>query len=144
MVIVEVADDMVGAVAPAQQAATVSSWLGIEAELGLAGTQDTMAVIGELLTRAGATPANSPNKVAKAYGAVIPGQEQQHGRAGRVTAGEVVRRYLSDQDDALTSGDLTLRRGQGAGSIRPASRHGGCGSPRGSSRSTSTRRGRGY
>lgn len=113
VVIVEVADDMVTAVAPGQRAATVSSWREIEAELGPSGTEDTLALIGELLTRNGAAPATSPNKVAKALGVVITGEEQQPGPARKATAGEVIRRYLSEQDDALINGDLTLRRGHG-------------------------------
>lgn len=113
VMIVEVADDSVTAAAPGQRDATLSSWREIEAELGPAGTEDTLAVIGELLTRAGATLSTSPNKVAKALGVVITGEEQQPGPARKATAGEVIRRYLSEQDDALINGDLTLRRGRG-------------------------------
>ena len=80
-VVVEVADDQVDAVAPGRGAATLSSWREIEAELGPAGTQDTLTVIGERLTQAGATASTSPNKVAKALG-VTPGADQQPGPPG--------------------------------------------------------------
>ena len=80
-VVVEVADDQVDAVAPGRGAATLSSWREIEAELGPAGTPDTLTVIGERLTRAGATASTSPNKVAKALG-VTPGADQPPGPPG--------------------------------------------------------------
>ena len=112
-VVVEVADDQVDAVAPGRGAATLSSWREIEAELGPAGTPDTLTVIGERLTRAGATASTSPNKVAKALG-MTPGADQRPGATGRkTTAGDVIRAYLAEQDDALIDGDLTLRRGLG-------------------------------
>jgi CHAD domain-containing protein len=112
-VIVEVADDQVDAVAPGRGAATLSSWREIEAELGPAGMPDTLTVVGERLTRAGATASTSPNKVAKALG-MTPGTDQRPGGAGRkTTAGDVIRAYLAEQDDALIDGDLTLRRDLG-------------------------------
>ena len=111
--VVEVADDRVDAVAPGRSAATLSSWREIEAELGPAGDEDTLAVIGERLTRAGATASTSPNKVAKALG-MPPGAGQPPATTGRkTTAGDVIRAYLAEQDDALIAGDLTLRRGLG-------------------------------
>ena len=98
---------------PDRGAATLSSWREIEAELGPAGTQDTLTEIGERLTRAGATASTSPNKVAKALG-VTPGVGSAAGATGRkTTAGDVIRAYLAEQDDALIAGDLTLRRGLG-------------------------------
>ena len=66
--VVEVADDRVDAVAPGRGAATLSSWREIEAELGPAGTEDTLTAVGDALTGAGASPSASPNKVAKALG----------------------------------------------------------------------------
>jgi CHAD domain-containing protein len=112
-VVVEVADDQVDAVAPGQRAAILSRWREIEAELGPAGTPDTLTMIGERLTRAGATASTSPNKVAKAL-AEPPGVDQPQVATGRkATAGDVIRAYLAEQDDALIAGDLTLRRGLG-------------------------------
>ena len=111
-VVVEVADDQVDAVAPGQRAAVLSSWREIEAELGPAGTQDTLTVFGERLTQAGATASTSPNKVAKALG-VTPGGQSPVATGRKATAGDVIRSYLTEQDDALIEGDLTLRRGLG-------------------------------
>ena len=112
-VVVEVADDHVDAVAPGRSAATLSSWREIEAELGPAGTQDTLTVIGERLAQAGATASTSPNKVAKALG-MTPGTDQLPATTGRkTTAGDVIRTYLAEQDNALIDGDLALRRGLG-------------------------------
>jgi CHAD domain-containing protein len=108
--VVEVADDQVDAVAPGRRAATLTSWREIEAELGPAGDDSTLAAVGELLTAAGATPSPDANKVAKALG-VTPA-DQRSGRKPQ-TAGEVIRGYLSEQDQALITGDLSLRRGLG-------------------------------
>ena len=67
--VVEVADDQVDAVAPGRGAATLSSWREIEAELGPAGTEDTLTAVGERPDRGRAPPpSTSPNKVAKALG----------------------------------------------------------------------------
>jgi CHAD domain-containing protein len=110
--VVEVADDGVDAVPPGRRAATLSSWREIEAELGPAGTEDTLTAVGNALTAAGATPSASPNKVAKALGITgtgAAGGSPASSRAG--TAGDVIRRYLEEQDDALVTGDLGLRRG---------------------------------
>ena len=109
--IVEVADDHVDAVAPGRGAATLSSWREIEAELGPAGTEHILTAVGGALTEAGATPSASPNKVAKALG-ITDTTEAGGSPAGRArTAGDVIRRYLAEQDDALVTGDLGLRRG---------------------------------
>ncbi len=112
-VVVEIADDHVDAVASDRGAATLSSWRELEAELGPAGTQNTLTVIGERLTKAGATASTSPNKVAKALG-MAPGTDQPAGATEqKTTAGDVIRAYLAEQDKALIGGDLTLRRGLG-------------------------------
>jgi CHAD domain-containing protein len=109
-VVVEVADDHVDAVAPGQRAATLSTWREIEAELGPAGTEDTLTAVGGVLTEAGATPSTSPNKVARALG--VTGAASGSSAPGRArTAGDVIRQYLAEQDDALVTGDLGLRRG---------------------------------
>jgi len=108
--VVEVADDTVDAVAPGRRAATVSRWREIEAELGPAGGEELLAVIDARLTRSGARPSASPNKVARALG--VPTDDVAAHWPGR-TAGDVIGAYLAEQDDALIGGDLTLRRGLG-------------------------------
>jgi CHAD domain-containing protein len=108
--VVEVADDTVDAVAPGQGSATLSSWREIEAELGPAADDTTLTAVGNLLTGAGATPSASANKVAKALGITPP--EDHAPRNGR-TAGDVIHGYLTEQDQALITGDLALRRGLG-------------------------------
>ena len=112
-VIAEVADDHVEAVAPGPGAATLSNWREIEAELGPAGTQDTLAVIGDRLIQAGAISSTSPNKVAKALGTTSAADRLPESTGRKTTAGDVIRAYLAEQDDALIDGDLTLRRGLG-------------------------------
>jgi len=109
--IVEVADDRVDAVAPGRAAATLSSWREVEAELGPAGTEDTLTAVGGALTGAGAVPSTSPNKVAKALGITDPTTAGGLSAGRARTAGDVIRRYLAEQDDALVTGDLGLRRG---------------------------------
>lgn len=112
--VVELPDDHVTAVAAGRAAAALSSWREIEAELGPAGDEDTLNAADNHLTRAGAHPSASPNKVAKALGITT----NSPAPTGRRTAGEVIRRYLAEQDDALIAGDLMLRRGLGG--IHPA------------------------
>lgn len=112
--VAEVADDRVDAAAPGRRAATLSSWREIEAELGPAGNEGILTALDTLLTRSGATVAASPNKVAKALGITenrSRGDDSER-RRGR-TAGEVIHGYLAEQDDALITGDLMLRRGLG-------------------------------
>ncbi len=111
--VVEVADDLVTSVAPGRRAATLSSWREIEAELGPAGTDHTLAGVTGLLARSGATVSGGPNKVAKALGVTpTPADHADLPRRGS-TAGDVIRAYLAEQDDALITGDLPLRRGLG-------------------------------
>ena len=109
-VVVEVADDRVEAVAPGRRAATLSSWREVEAELGPAGDEDLLAAIDTSFTASGATASASPNKVARALG-VTTAERADHPPAR--TAGDVLGAYLAEQDDALITGDLTLRRGLG-------------------------------
>ena len=117
VLVVEIADDMVDAVAPGRGAATLSGWREIEAELGPAGNEDSLTVAGALLTGAGASASTSPNKVAKALGTPATTDGLSVGGRGR-SAGEVIRGYLAEQDAALITGDLGLRRGVG-GMIHP-------------------------
>jgi len=112
-VMVEVADDRVDAVAPGRRAATLSSWREIEAELGPAGTEDTLTAVAEVLSSAGAARSASPNKVATALGIDVDAGTSEGPNGRKATAGDVIRGYLAEQDDALVIGDLTLRRGLG-------------------------------
>ena len=91
----------------------MSSWREIEAELGPAGTDDTLISIDTALIGSGATRSATPNKVAKALG--NPDTGRPPGRSSRKprTAGDVIRGYLAEPDDALITGDLMLRRGLG-------------------------------
>ncbi len=107
-VIIEIADDQVHSVAPGRHAAAVNTWREIEAELGPAGNTDDLDAVASKLIKSGLTASASPNKVAAALG-VGPVEARAH----RGTAGEVIRRYLAEQDDALLLGDMTLRRGLG-------------------------------
>ena len=111
--LVEVADDRVDAVAPGPQSVTLTDWREIEAELGPAGTPDTLPTVRDLLIGAGATISASPNKVAAALGVGAGAGGSTDGVTKKSTAGEVIRAYLTEQDDALIAGDLTLRRGLG-------------------------------
>ena len=110
---VEIADDQVTAVAPGPGSATLSSWREIEAELGPAGSEELLDLVNRDLTAAGAHPSEVAYKVARAVG------EQPVDNGGRAadgtaaTAGDLIQRYLAEQDNALVVGDLSLRRGLG-------------------------------
>jgi len=117
VLVMEIADDEVHAVAPGRGAATLSSWREIEAELGPAGEQDTLTMVGARLAEAGATVSTNPNRVARALGVSAAADGAAAVGRGR-SAGEVIRGYLAEQDAALISGDLGLRRGVG-GMIHP-------------------------
>lgn len=108
--LVEIADDRVDAVAPGRGSVTLGQWREIEAELGPAGTQELLAAVDAQLIEAGATRSGHGNKVARALG---PPDRPEPGRPAKDTAGEVIRAYLAEQDQALVMGDLTLRRGLG-------------------------------
>ncbi len=113
-VIVEVADDHVDAVAPGRGSATLNSWREIEAELGATGTIEDLDTVDARLIESGLQAAVSPNKVATALGATSRETEATDRTDADHTAGEVIRDYLRQQDDALVAGDLSLRRGLGA------------------------------
>jgi len=109
-VVVEVTDDRVDAVAPGRRAATLSSWREIGRTLGPAGGENLLDAVDARLTGSGATVSTGPNEVARALGVTAVGVA---GHRPARTAGEVLGGYLADQDDALITGDLTLRRGLG-------------------------------
>jgi CHAD domain-containing protein len=105
----EVGDDRVHAVRTGQRIATLNDWREVEAEVGLAGDEDFLTRINERLTRSGAQPSNSPNKVSRALG--VTGVDSDTGKPRAV--GDVIHGYLAAQERALISGDLNLRRGLG-------------------------------
>jgi CHAD domain-containing protein len=109
-VVVQVADDRLDAAAPGKGAAMLSSWREIAAELGPAGDHDTLLAARTRLTASGAVVCAGSNNVAKALGAPAPaGVTPAQGRAR--SAGDLIRAYLAQQDEALITGDLGLRRG---------------------------------
>jgi CHAD domain-containing protein len=113
-VIIEVADDHVDAVAPGHGSATLNSWREIEAELGAAGTVEDLDTVDARLIESGLQAAAGPNKVATALGATSTDTHDTDREDGDQTAGDVIRDYLREQDNALVAGDLSLRRGLGA------------------------------
>ncbi len=99
--VAEVVDDAVEA-HPLREGASVAAWREIEVELGR-GALDLLSRIGVRLTGAGATPAATGSKFARAMGP-LPMVRRPGGLAG------VVDDYLQVQYDAFIDGDLGLRR----------------------------------
>ena len=112
-VVAEVADDRALAVNPGRRGSTLAEWREVEAELGPAGTDRNLSAIDDRLTKAGAVASTAANKVARALGA-DPDRGYSKDKKRARTAGDVILRYLVEQDDALLIGDLDLRRGFGA------------------------------
>lgn len=106
--LVEIADDWVRAVAPGPHAADLAEWREVEAELGPAGDEKLLAAVGRVLLDAGARRSNSANKVARALGSTV---NPTKGKRARPTAGDVLLRYLAEQDAQLIVGDVALRTG---------------------------------
>jgi CHAD domain-containing protein len=105
-VLAEIDDDTVHASA-AGAAAVATSWREVEVELGH-HELELLYALGKRLRRAGARPAASASKLARALPAVGPGA----GKAGRkLRAGDVVAAYIAEQQRAILAGDLALRRG---------------------------------
>ena len=104
---VEVADDVVTAVAPGARAATLTAWREVEVELGPDADSDLLAGLGKKLRKAGAQRSGSANKVARAVGA--PSGERPVPKKPRAL--DVVLAYLDTQFEALVTGDLKLRAG---------------------------------
>ncbi len=98
----EVADDHVQAVR-LDDHATPTEWREVEVELAPDADDGVLATIGELLTTAGAEPAASGSKFARAMGP-LPSQRRPAGLAG------VVDEYLQAQYHAIVAGDVGLRR----------------------------------
>lgn len=110
-VVVEVADDQVHSSAPSPDGALLQEWREIEAELGAAASSKVLSAIDKKLTNVGATPSPSANKVVHALNG--GDRSETPSPKGAKTAGEIIRQYIQQQDDALIAGDLTLRRGLG-------------------------------
>jgi CHAD domain-containing protein len=99
----EVADDTVD-VAEGGSSAEGSQWREIEVELGPAGDERLLSLLGERLRDAGAEPSASSSKSARALGDPDLGAPRHKRLAGLVDA------YLQAQYRAIFDGDLGLRR----------------------------------
>ena len=98
----EVVDDTVHAVTLDDEA-SVTDWREVEVELGRDVDEAVLAHVGDVVMGAGATPAQSGSKYARAMGQA-PGHRRPDGLAG------VVDDYLQAQYTAIAEGDLGLRR----------------------------------
>jgi CHAD domain-containing protein len=101
--IAEVADDRVEATLTATGESL--SWREVEVELGPAGRTKEGTQLADLLTAAGATPAQHASKYARAVGDGLD-RPSLSGLAG------LVDDYLQTQYDRLVWGDLRMRRGE--------------------------------
>jgi CHAD domain-containing protein len=102
----EIDDDRVHA-SVAGEAATASSWREVEVELDDVEVE-LLYALGKRLRRAGARPADSGSKLARA----LPGDRIEAGtRRRRLRAGDVVSAYIAEQQRVILAGDLALRRG---------------------------------
>ena len=99
----EVADDTVTA-AVVGDGAGVSRWREVEVELG-EGDESLLDRSAEWLATAGAEPARSGSKLARAIGRDLRPSLAE----GSLEA--LVHRYLSEQQAAMVAGDIGLRRG---------------------------------
>ncbi len=100
--IAEVADDTVQVLSA--DAEGVREWREVEVELGPAGDEHLLSVIGQRLREAGAKPSASVSKLARARGDVVPDTVGHKRLAG------LVDEYLQAQYRAIFEGDLALRR----------------------------------
>ncbi|MCU1659389.1 MAG: hypothetical protein JWO57_4045 [Pseudonocardiales bacterium] len=105
--IVEIADDSVRATVMGA-AALISEWREIEVELGT-GDEHLLSRIGKRLRRAGAEPATSGSKIARALALA----DVDVAAAPRTDTGAERRLldYIAEQHAAIMQGDLTHRRG---------------------------------
>ncbi|WP_433245706.1 CHAD domain-containing protein [Streptosporangium sp. CA-135522] len=108
--LVEIADDRVkGTVFGAE--AHVERWREVEAEL-IEGDEKLLRKTGRRLTKAGAVPADSANKLSRLLGATTSVPEPPRAATRPGSAGEVVMDYLHAQTDALLSQDPRVRRAE--------------------------------
>ncbi|MCW2528925.1 MAG: hypothetical protein JWM76_3785 [Pseudonocardiales bacterium] len=101
--LLEIADDLVHA-ATLGATATVLQWREVEIELGT-GDEDLLGKVGRRLLKAGARPSEHSSKLGRALGSQVSKGEDLDSARGVVTA------YLAAQFDALSAGDVSLRRG---------------------------------
>lgn len=112
--LVEVADDRVKAHALGADGhelpGSATAWREVEAEL-LSGTRDQLAATVAVLCEAGATPASSASKLARALGEHGDGKAATAAKAKRrqLPAGEVVTAALGRARDAIITTDRALR-----------------------------------
>jgi len=90
------------------EAAVITRWREVEVELGEAGDERVLAQLAEHLRGAGAEPAASASKLARALGQPPARAEQLDGLA------RVVADYLDAQYLVLVGNDVELRRGRNA------------------------------
>jgi CHAD domain-containing protein len=101
--LLEIADDIVHATTLGDTA-TVLQWREVEIELGT-GDEKLLSKVGRRFVNAGARPSDHSSKLARALGSA-----ERH-LAGLDTVRGVVTAYLAEQFDALSAGDVSLRRG---------------------------------
>lgn len=108
--LVEVADDHVTAhpLAPNGSALPGSSWRELEAEL-LAGSRHQLAAAVQVLTAAGARPASSASKLARALGVPATTASAPRAKRRQLTAGEAAVAALGRARDAIITTDRALR-----------------------------------
>lgn len=105
--VAEVADDSVES-ATMGETSTVQSWREIEVELGPAGDEPMLSVIGDRLLDWGARRSTFASKLRRALGS---GGDQTPGR-DLGTLGGLVGEYIAAQCLAIYSGDLGIRLNQ--------------------------------
>jgi CHAD domain-containing protein len=108
--LVEIADDQVkGTVF--NEGKHVERWREVEAEL-IEGEEKLLKKVGKQLTKAGASPSESANKLLRLLNAAGPVPEQPRARTKSGSAGEVVVDYVFSQVSALLSQDPRVRRAE--------------------------------
>lgn len=104
----EIGDDQVRASASGETA-TATRWREVEIELGAgSGALQLLDALDRLLRHAGAQPSDTASKLARA---LSPPHSIPPPRTAKQTAGDLVARYVAEQQGALLAGDLGLRRG---------------------------------
>jgi CHAD domain-containing protein len=102
----EVADDQVDSATLGGGESTLRNWREVEVELGPAGDEALLRIIGDRLVEWGASRSASPSKLKQALGTPdVPGPDLS-------TVGGVVTAYLAAQCAAIVNGDLGLRLGR--------------------------------
>ncbi|GAA2099556.1 CYTH and CHAD domain-containing protein [Microlunatus panaciterrae] len=103
----EIADDRVQSVR-AGEAATLDTWREVEVELGPAGDQELLSILGQRLTDVGARPSPDTSKLRRALGSAASSADRQE----EGTLGQLIDDYLQQQYTAIALGDLGLRLSQ--------------------------------